>query len=150
MLSACNPSKTPKKYKRVTYVFVVKDAKKLHYEFTKAPIEGMVQYKYSCKEFADRGISFTYSKEQESIIWLGEVFKINSNQQIMLPRLSKKPFKIYDIVMPYSDASGPLIFNPDYGLLVLYNSYGPVLTFLKNEDSTLAEQLYDFETLITE
>lgn len=147
--SSCQLTHTPKTYKRNTYVFSSATTyKELHYTFTVTEKEDMLQYKYTCKEFADRGISFTYSEEQQSIIWLGEVYRVHKEEPFTIPEMPNVSFRLFetDEGMKYTDAAGFLYFNPDYGLLLSQNNgFSPTLTFLKENNKELAEKLYYYE-----
>ena len=39
------------------------------------------------------------------------------------------------------DGTGPLLFNQEYGLLGIYNSFGPRIIFLKDSDKELSSQV---------
>ncbi|GLB48076.1 hypothetical protein [Neptunitalea lumnitzerae] len=147
--SSCQLTHTPKTYKRNTYVFSSATTyKELHYTFTVTEKEDMLQYKYTCKEFADRGISFSYNEEKDALSWLGSFYKANEGVEISLPELSDKPFKLYDDVEGAVDGAGPLAFNPEYGLLLLYNTNGPIMAFTKGANARLAKELFTYYTLL--
>ena len=39
------------------------------------------------------------------------------------------------------DGTGPILFNPKYGLLAINNVYGPTIVFLNKKNNILIEQI---------
>ncbi|APG64321.1 hypothetical protein LPB136_02570 [Tenacibaculum todarodis] len=80
-------------------------------------------------------IDFEFSeKEKELLFYNGERFHIIDSSFVFVDkRISEDPFYFFWQENGKSHQSRPILFNEKYGLLGVFNSYGPELIILKHK-----------------
>ncbi|MCH4824579.1 hypothetical protein ML462_15505 [Gramella lutea] len=97
-------------------------------------------YEYVSQDDTSKTVLLNFKKENQ--IFLGtDEFKILDKKPVSFTELSEKEFHFYNLKDPMDDGTGPLLFNQEYGLLAIYNVYGPIIIFLEDSDKTLYDQV---------
>ena len=91
-------------------------------------------YQYDCEVDSKSNLEFHFSI-QSNLLTIGNTEFKSESSTITFDEFSEFPFKKYQRVEQKVDATGPIIFNEEYGVLAILNVYGPDSIFLpKNLD----------------
>ena len=81
---------------------------------------------------------------EDSQFYFGpDKFILSDRTGLKAENLSDNPFNYYDLEDPIVDGTGPILFNEDYGLLAIYNVFGPTIIFLNDDTLELRNQILD-------
>ena len=81
------------------------------------------------REFKDVKFSWVDAKEE---------FIQEKRNPISFQEIPDINFHFYEMKDPVIDGTGPILFNNQYGILGIYNGFGPRIIFLKNSDKELS------------
>lgn len=101
--------------------------------------DSIIGYAYIFKSNNEKNININYHTKNNSLKFFIDTFNIAQDSSFTIPSISTHPFYYYrNIDNSASHYTDPLIFNKDYGLLALGNSYGgPNLIFIKKENDSI-------------
>ena len=106
--------------------------------------DSTISYAYIFMNNNEKNININYYTKNNSLKFFIHTFNIVQNSSFTISSISTHPFYYYSNTdNSASHYTEPLIFNKDYGLLALGNSYGgPNLIFIKKEkDSIYLEEI---------
>jgi len=141
ILSGCNEKN--KSFQRKASIFngitLLKTEK---FDGTISKKENYFIYKYISQQDSSKTISVKFNKVSNDLYFGSEEFGRKNKRVFTEPNLSKNDFALYDLKDPYPDGTGPILFNQEYGLLAIYNTFGPTIIFLSDkEDKNLKERV---------
>jgi|SRR5690554_1214152 len=104
--------------------------------------ENFLIYKYVSQEDSSKTISVKFDKSSERLFFGTEEYQKVKGRKINEQNLSEDTFDFFDLENSYADATGPILFNTEYGLLAINNVFGPTIIFLKNkEDAEIKKRI---------
>ena len=99
-------------------------------------------YKYVSQQDSSKTIAIKFDKNSGKLYFGTEEYEKVSGLKITEQDLSSNNFDFFNLKNPYADATGPILFNQDYGLLAINNEFGPTIILLKNkEDKETRERI---------
>lgn len=90
-------------------------------------------YKYVSQQDSSKTIVVKFNKASDKLFFGMDEYQKVSDLKIIEQDLSSDNFDFFDLKNSYPDATGPILFNEKYGLLAIYNVYGPTIILLKNK-----------------
>jgi hypothetical protein len=122
------------------FIYTSENPKEEKFDFKVDEKKDFATYKYVSQNDTSKIILLKFTKENQ--IFLGpDEFVVSNKNPVSFPTLSEKQFYFYDLKEYMDDGTGPLFFNQDYGLLGIYNSFGPRIIFLKDYNKELSNQV---------
>ncbi|MRT18105.1 hypothetical protein F3C99_14255 [Vitellibacter sp. q18] len=104
--------------------------------------ENSLIYKYVSQQDSSKTIVVKFDKTSGKLFFAMDEYQKVSERNINEHNLSSENFYYFDLENSYPDATGPILFNEKYGLLAIYNVYGPTIILLKNkEDKKIANRI---------
>ncbi|WP_298529225.1 hypothetical protein [uncultured Christiangramia sp.] len=126
---------------RDAFIYTSENPKEEIFDFKIDKKTDFATYKYVSQKDSSKTIFLEFTRKKK-IFWAGDEFKVSKKDPVKFKSLSEKEFYFYNLKEPIVDGTGPLLFNKDYGLLGIYNSFGPIIIFLKDSDKELNKQVY--------
>ncbi len=98
---------------------------------------------YTLKSISDTLTHLKVQKHQSDdfLVFGNQAYRLQEGKGLQYKELGDYIFNFYYVEEPADDETGPLLFNSKYGLLGIYNVFGPNFIFLKTENLTLAETI---------
>ncbi|NRD20245.1 hypothetical protein HNV08_09310 [Winogradskyella eckloniae] len=128
--------------KRMLFVFHTEIAKPIMvYELFITDNDSITKYSYRNLENEGKHMEFSYHKVSKQLTFAFDKFILSDNVNYQNKEIHKSNFGIYILKDPYDDATGPLLFNPEYGVLGIGNSYGPEFVYLPNSNLELTKDV---------
>ncbi len=137
----CSEKNKKESAERNAFIYTSENPKEEIFDFKIDKKKDFATYKYVNQKDTSKTIFLKFTKEKK-IFWAGDEFKVSKKDPVKFKSLSKKEFYFYNLKEPIVDGTGPLLFNKDYGLLGIYNSFGPIIIFLKDSDKELNKQVF--------
>lgn len=96
--------------------------------------EKFLVYKYISQKDSSKTITVKFDKTSERMFFGPDEYQKVVGRKINEQSLSKYDFEFFELVDPSIDGTGPILFNPDYGLLAINNVFGPTIILLKSKE----------------
>ncbi len=96
---------------------------------------------YSYRSINDTLKYIEIVKINDVLVFGHNEFKRLENKQILYNNIDNQSFNFYYSKYPGEDETGPLMFSDNYGLLGIYNVFGPNLIFLNTKNKELAKEI---------
>lgn len=103
--------------------------------------ENLLIYKYKSQKDTSKVITIRYDIRSKKLLSLTDKFIVDNRPSLNQQNFYNQEFDIYISENPSEDATSPIIFNREYGLIGIYNSFGPTIIFLKNKNDTINRNL---------
>jgi len=100
-------------------------------------------YKYVSQIDSTKIVDIQFDKNLQELYFGPEQFIRSDRAGFIEEKLSDDLFYYYDSKEPVVDGTGPLLFNEEYGLLAIYNVFGPTIIFLNDETIELKKRVLD-------
>ena len=109
------------------------------YELIVNENDSLKKFEYSNLTNPRKSILLTYIKENQTLKFGMYEYHIDTMIEHSLKSLDNPKFRVFDLRdASVADATGPIVLDLDYGLLLIKNSFGTDFVFLA--DSTSTEQ----------
>ncbi|MBW1296352.1 hypothetical protein [Aquimarina litoralis] len=109
--------------------------------------EKIWKYDYDYEVDPDKNIDFKYLNKSDILKFDSKDFISIEGSEFTLNDLSSVPFKKYRLKEPIVDGTGPVFFNPKYGVLSIGNVIGPTIIFLpKKAELKMAKEIFEKTT----
>ena len=95
--------------------------------------ENVSIYKYRSQQDSSKTIVLKFDKTSERLFFGMDEYQKMSGRKINELELSSDNFDFFELENPYTDGTGPILFNQEYGLLAINNVFGPTIIFLTNK-----------------
>lgn len=117
--------------------------KRKEFDLVTQKSDSIIKYEYSFKNRNEFNIKMEYKFISKKLRFnLSEFFRMKKT--VKIKSISEYPFYYFDNTdLSLSHVTEPLIFNEEYGLLSIGNSYAPNFIFLKNEKDTIHFKLIE-------
>ncbi|AZQ42870.1 hypothetical protein [Nonlabens ponticola] len=106
------------------------------FEMTESTKEDGVSYYYLSLSDDNKDVEILYDADKLGLYFAADQYLIKNTATFKESGLETFEFGIYSNIQKYNDATGPIIFNADYGLLAILNSHGPDVIVLPNNTSS--------------
>lgn len=103
--------------------------------------ENSLNFKYVSQIDTTKTIVISKVIDTDTLLFGFDKFLKTDKKPLKRDELQDLKFEFYDTVDYADDATGPILFNPKYGLLAINNVYGPTIIFLNEKDNKLTEQI---------
>jgi hypothetical protein len=104
--------------------------------------ENNLIYNYVSKSDSTKNISVEFNKNTNQLHFGSNEYIILNQNSFSEQSLSQNEFDYYYSRESYADATGPILFNSEYGLLAINNVFGPTIIFLnKNSSDNLQRKI---------
>lgn len=124
------------KEKRVLYSFKSIDLRKIEdYTLTIKQNDKFIIYFYVNVNDDRKNMRFSFNKESKKLNWGPETFTIKNDELLM--KDIKKTFSFYWKGESSCHQTQPVLFNKEYGVLGIYNSYGSDFVFLNEKTENI-------------
>jgi hypothetical protein len=100
-----------------------------------------LNYRYVSKADSTKSMHIKKIENSNSLFLGGEKFTCLDTSISGSKEFIDLEFEVYQTEHAGDDATGPILFNSEYGLLCLYNVFGPTIIFLEKTDPVLTEQI---------
>lgn len=136
---------TPKDEGRVLIIMEKYELNNLKfYSFSKEDKGGSFIYRYKNYHNEKFNMVFKFDKNNNYLIRDSDTLRlVTSEKTYKNEEISEKPFNYYWLETNRSHSARPILFNEDYGILGIYNSYGAEFIYLKQktEDFSLVKEI---------
>lgn len=139
----CSERNTEWKTERNATIFFGSEPKNEKFTLTFNKTDKSFNYKYVNEIDTTKTILIKKITGSDSLLFGFEKFIKTNTEPYRNEKLNDLEFNYYDLVNPVTDGTGPILFNPKYGLLAINNVYGPTIIFLDEKNDTLTEQIID-------
>lgn len=95
--------------------------------------KNLLIYRYESQKDSSKVITIRYDKSSKELMSMTDNFIKTKGQNIKEQSISNEEFSFFISKNSNADSTGPIIFNQDYGLLAINNSFGPTIIFLRNK-----------------
>lgn len=129
--------------KRTLFVFHTEITKTMEYKLTISDNDSITKYSYQNLNNKEKNMEFYYHKASEQLTLVFDKFILTDKIEYQNKKIHKLNFGYYKLKKSYDDGSGPLLFNTEYGILGIGNSYGPEFVYLPNSNLKLAKEIID-------
>jgi len=136
----CSDKDKTESVERNAFIYTSENPKEEIFDFKIDEKKGFSTYKYVSKKDTSKTVFLNFTKENQ-IFFGPDEFELSNKNPVSFPTLSDKEFYFYELKEYMDDGTGPLLFNQEYGLLGIYNSFGPRIIFLKHSDKELSSQV---------
>jgi hypothetical protein len=136
----CSDKNKTESVERNAFIYTSENPKEEKFDFEIYEKKDFATYKYVSQNDTSKIILIKFTKENKIFFGSDELIVSNKNP-VSFPTLTEKEFYFYDLKEHMDDGTGPLLFNQDYGLLGIYNSFGPRIILLKDYNKELSNQV---------
>lgn len=106
-------------------------------------IQDTLYLKYINQVDTTRIIEIKKVANSNKLNWSNDIFKEDNKKSFSHKELNNEEFNFY-VQEDQKSHMTSLLFNSDYGVLAIYNSYGPTLFFVEENDEDLMKALWGF------
>ena len=132
ILSGCDKNETD--FQREASIFNGTTLRKIeNFEGTIKKKGNSLIYKYVSQQDSSKTIEVKFNKASGQLFFGMDEYQKVIDRKVIEQDLSSDNFDFFDLENSYPDATGPILFNEKYGLLAIYNVYGPTIILLKNK-----------------
>ncbi|WP_108805586.1 hypothetical protein [Aquimarina sp. Aq107] len=137
----CFEKKTEWKTERSAIIFFSSEPKNETFTLTFKKNENSLIYQYVSHIDTSKTIFIKKTLESNFILFGSEKFIKTDKKPFKNEKLNDLEFEFYNIENPITDGTGPILFNPTYGLLAINNVFGPTIIFLDEKNDTITQQI---------
>lgn len=137
----CFEKKTEWKTERSAIIFFSSEPKNETFTLTFKKNENSLIYQYVSHIDTSKTIFIKKTLESNFILFGSEKFIKTDKKPFKNEKLNDLEFEFYNIENPITDGTGPILFNPTYGLLAINNVFGPTIVFLDEKNDTITQQI---------
>lgn len=106
--------------------------------------DSVTYYRYKFPFEKRKDFNFKFYRYEQKINFGPFEFKKTQKNKYKQIQISSFYFDLYEINEFIIDGNGPILFNPDYGVLTVDNGWGTQVLFLKeNNDKELTNGILD-------
>jgi hypothetical protein len=128
--------------KRTLFVFHSEIAKPImEYELVISDNDTLTKYSYRNIKNEEKNMEFSYHKVSKQLTFVFDKFILSDNLEYQNREIHDSNFENYILKEPYDDGTGPILFNLEYGVLGIGNSYGPEFVYLPNSNLELTKEV---------
>ena len=128
----------------MAYVFGSENnPKEREYLLTKEIRTEVIKYHYRDEVDNERNIEFTYFPKTNTLNFGPDEFEETKNAEFKIESIVDIEFKRFHSTSDATDATEPIFFNEDYGVLAIGNVMGPTIVLLPyKSDLKTAKEIY--------
>ncbi len=139
ILSSCDENKP--EFQRAASIFNgITFRKTENFDGTIIKKENSIIFKYVSQQDSSKTIEVKFDKNSEKLFFGIDEYQKISERKINEQDLSTLNFDFFELENPYTDGTGPIVFNQEYGLLAINNVFGPTIILLKNKEDKEIEK----------
>ncbi|MFD1015040.1 hypothetical protein [Winogradskyella rapida] len=128
--------------KRTLFVFYTEMAKPImDYELVISENDSITKYAYNNLKDTEMNMRFSYHKRSKKLVFNFKEYLITSDIEFQNHKISKFNFRPYKLEAPTGHATGPILFNLNYGVLGIGNGEGPQFIFLPSSNLDLTKEV---------
>lgn len=138
----CSEKSTEKNSEINATIFFGSEPKNEKFNLTFSNNEKSLNFIYVSQIDTTKTVVISKIKNTDTLLFGFERFLKTDKKPLTNDNLKGLEFEFYDTVDYADDATGPILFNPKYGVLAINNVYGPTIIFLNEKDNELTEQIF--------
>lgn len=142
-LSSCVDKESKRTFERTAVIYNGLEEKKVEKFNVIATKRENLVYKYVSQIDSTKIININFDKNSQELFFGSKRFIRSKRFNYSEKKLVSDLFYYYYSSEPSVDETGPLLFNEEYGLLAIYNVYGPTIIFLNDETLDLKKIVLD-------
>ena len=128
--------------KRTLFVFQTEQANPImDYELTIQRSDSMSKYSYRNLSDEEKNMTFSYYKNAKYLVFSGEKFVLSRASIFRNNQIFEGDFDRFQSKEPSIDGTEPILFNYEYGILGIGNSFGPDFVYLPNTNLDLTKEV---------
>lgn len=113
------------------------------WQVSKEVLGDTLLFQYVSLNDSSKTIDLQFLKSSNAIFLSADEYITDDSRNYQYEELSQDEFKLYYSKDGGDDATGPLVFNEDYGLVALINVYGPSIILLNEKNDQLEIELME-------
>ena len=119
---------------RILYVYNLDSLKQTeNYKLIIDIRDTLTKYEYQNLTDQNKNMSVFYSPKTKTLKFGMWKYILKQDGNFKVPSLSKAEFLNYKMQEQETDGTGPILFNPEYGILGIGNVMAPNFVYLKNQ-----------------
>ncbi|MCZ4320362.1 hypothetical protein O4H26_15335 [Aequorivita viscosa] len=122
-------------------IFFGAEPKNEKFKLTFNKTDNSLNYKYVNQVDTTKRIAIRKIIDTDTLLFGFDKFLKTDKKPFTNDELQGLEFEFYDTIDYADDATGPILFNPKYGLLAINNVYGPTIIFLNERNDNLTEMI---------
>lgn len=122
-------------------IFFGAEPKNEIFNLTLSKTENSLNFKYVNQIDTTKTIAISKIIDADTLLFGFNKFLKTDKTPLTNDELQGLEFEFYDTIDYADDATGPILFNPKYGLLAINNVYGPTIVFLNERNDSLTEMI---------
>jgi hypothetical protein len=134
VLSACKKTEKDEVSSLSVYIYHADKPKIEEFVYQKKKLDSVITFNYTSQKDSSKVIDIEFYLKSNIFNFGGENFILSKSKIIYKDKISGMDFYYYVLENPSIDGTGPILFNKDYGLLAIFNVFGPMLIFRKEND----------------
>jgi len=135
----CSENKTEWSAEKNATIFIGAEPKNEKIKMTFNKTENSLNFKYVNQIDTEKTIEIRKIIDTDTLLFGFDKFIKTDKKNFTDSKLQGLEFEFYDTIDYADDATGPILFNPKYGLLAINNVYGPTIIFLDERNDSLTE-----------
>lgn len=116
-----------------------KKSEKFNLTFNKT--DNILNFKYVNQIDTTKTIEISKIRDSDTLLFGFDKFVKTDRKPFTNNKLQNLRFEFYDTIDYADDATGPILFNQNYGLLAINNVYGSTIIFLDKRIDSLTEKI---------
>jgi hypothetical protein len=125
----------------IATIFFGAEPKNEMFNLTFSKKENSLNFKYVNQIDTTKTIAISKIIDADTLLFGFDKFLKTDKTPLTNDELQGLEFEFYDTIDYADDATGPILFNPKYGLLAINNVYGPTIVFLNERNDSLTEMI---------
>ena len=121
-------------------IFFGAEPKNEKFNLTFKKTENTLNFKYVNQIDTTKTIAINKIIDADTLLFGFDKFVKTDKKPFKVDEFLNLEFEYYDVLDYVDDATGPILFNENYGLLAINNVYGPTIIFLNKKDSIMTEK----------
>ena len=122
-------------------IFFGAEPKNEKFNLTFSETNNSLNYKYVNQIDTTKTIEISKIRDADTLLFGFDKFEKTDRKPFTNNKLQNLRFEFYDTIDYADDATGPILFNQNYGLLAINNVYGPTIIFLDKRIDSLTEKI---------
>tara|TARA_B100000953_G_scaffold296705_1_gene290135 strand:- start:137 stop:607 length:471 start_codon:yes stop_codon:yes gene_type:complete len=132
----CSDKNKSESLNRNAFIYFSENPKEEIFDFKIIEKKDFAIYKYVSQVDSSKIVDLNFTNKNQ--MFFGEEFIQEKRNPISFQEIPDINFHFYEMKDPVIDGTGPILFNNQYGILGIYNGFGPRIIFLKNSDKELS------------
>jgi hypothetical protein len=137
----CSEKSTERSSEMNATIFFGAEPKNEIFNLTLSKTENSLNFKYVNQIDTTKTIAISKIIDADTLLFGFNKFLKTDKTPLTNDELQGLEFEFYDTIDYADDATGPILFNPKYGLLAINNVYGPTIVFLNERNDSLTEMI---------